>query len=265
MPFVSTISVVTAGVRLPQAGPAASGEALQRQGVVARPPGETTRGGWTPTGTGADRRAALLASPGVRAERTRQRLLDAARTVFARHGYLDTTVDHIVTEAGLARGSFYTYFESKTDLFRHLAALIDEQVERDVVSFKRVRGGDPVTNLETSNRNYLGVVRANADLYRLVDQVAAYDETVAVARLRSRRRHVARVAATLRRWQARGLSDPDIDVDTTAAALVTMLSGFAQWLDVSGDHHDEERAVATLTTIWVRACGLTSPPDEEQP
>ncbi len=222
-----------------------------------RPDGEgTTRGGWVPTGTGADRRAAVVASPGAKATRTRRRLLDAARVVFARHGYLDTTVDHIVAEAGLARGSLYTYFESKVDLFRHLAAIIDEQVEHDVVSFPRRGTSDPIVNLEISNRNYLAVVQANADLYRLVDQVAAYDDEVRKARLRSRQRHVARVASTIRRWQARGLADPDVDAGTTAAALVSMLSGSAQWLYVGGDSADEDQAVATLTTIWIKACGL---------
>ena len=94
---------------------------------------ETTRGGWIPTGTSADRRAIVVAAPGVKATRTRERLLDAARVVFARHGYLDTNVEHIITEAGVSRGSFYTYFESKTELFRHLASTIDR--ERDCCGF----------------------------------------------------------------------------------------------------------------------------------
>ena len=225
---------------------------------------QTTRGGWAPTGVAAERRANLVTSPGAKASRTRQRLLDAARTVFARYGYLDTTVDHIVTEAGVARGSFYTYFESKTDVFRHLAALIDQQVERDVVSFDRRDSGDPIANLRTSNRNYLAVVRDNADLYHLVDQMAAHDDSIRKARLRSRQRHVARVASSIRRWQAAGWADPDIDAPITAAALVSMLSGFAQWLYVGGDTYDEDEAVASLTGIWVRACSLAPPADSGQ-
>jgi AcrR family transcriptional regulator len=227
--------------------------------MTARP----TRGGWTPTGTAADRRASVVAAPGNKATRTRQRLLDAARAVFEQRGYLDTTVDHIVTAAGVARGSFYTYFESKTHVFRHLAASIDQRVERDVVSFDRPRGGDPVTNLLVSTRNYLAVVRENADLYRLIEQVAAYDDEVRKARLASRQRHVGRVAASIRRWQARGLADAGIDAATTAAALVSMLSGTAQWMYVGGDTLDEEDAAVALTRAWVRTCGLRSPNEEQ--
>jgi AcrR family transcriptional regulator len=217
-----------------------------------------TRGGFEPTGVSANRRAVFEATPGPKAARTRARLLEAARVVFARHGYIDTTVELIVAEAGLARGSFYTYFESKTELFRHLAAVIDTDVDREVVKFDRRRGGDPIENLEQSNRNYLAVVRRNADLYRLVEQVATHDPDVGKARLRSRQRHIARVASSIRRWQANDVADPVIDPTITAAALVAMISGFAQWQFVAGDTYDENEAVAVLTSIWVKACGLGS-------
>ena len=215
-----------------------------------------TRGGFEPTGISADRRAVFEAAPGPKAARTRTRLLEAARVVFAQHGYLDTTVELVVAEAGLARGSFYSYFESKTDLFRHLAAVIDAEVDQEVVKFDRRRGGDPIQNLHRSNQNYLALVRRNADLYRLVEQVAAHDTDVGKARLRSRQSHVARVTSSIRRWQANGLADPDVDPTITAAALVAMISGFAQWQYVAGDTYDENEAAQVLTGIWVKSCGL---------
>ena len=220
----------------------------------------TTRGGWEPTGTAAGRRASIEATPGPKAQRTRARLLAAARHVFARHGYANTTVDLVVAEAGLARGGFYTYFESKADLFRHLTATIDTEVDREVASIDRNPSGDLVDNLDRSNRQYLAVVRRNADLYQLVDQVAAHDPDVAKARLRSRQRHVTRVTNSIRRWQARGLADPELDPAIPAAALVTMMSGFAQWQYVAGDTYEDEEIAVALTRIWVNACGLRSVP-----
>lgn len=215
-----------------------------------------TRGGWEPSGVSADRRASFEEVSGPKATRTRARLLDAARVVFARHGYADTTVDLVVAEAGMARGSFYTYFESKVDLFRHLAATIEAEIDREVVAFDRRRGRDPIENLDRSNRNYLEVVRRNADLYRLVEHVAVDDPEVGKARLKSRQQHVARVASSIRRWQANGYADPTVDAEVTAAALVAMISGFAQWQYIAGDTYDEDSAATVLTGIWVRACGL---------
>ena len=216
-----------------------------------------TRGGWEATGTSAERRSGLGRSSGERANRARQGLLDAARVAFQEHGYVDTTVDHIVSRAGVARGTFYTYFESKVHIFRHLAASIDERVAQDVVGFERSPDSDPIANLRISTANYLAMVRQNADLYRLVDQAAASDPKVQTARLASRSGHIRRVTQQIRRWQANGFADPAVDARTTAAVLVSMQSGFAQSMYLNGEVHDEMSAVDIITGIWVSTCGLT--------
>ena len=223
-----------------------------------------TRGGFTPSGVAAERRASVESSPTSKATRTRHMILEAARAEFDRYGYTNTTIEHIVTKADVARGSFYTYFESKIDVFRHLAATIDREVASDVVAFERKRSGNPIENLRISNRNYLAVVRRNADLYRLVDEASAHDEEIKKQRLQSRQQHIARVAASIRRWQSKGWADPDLDASLTAAALVSMLSGFAQWLHVGGDTYDDDAAEQTLTEIWIRACKLADPDEVSQ-
>lgn len=55
----------------------------------------------------------------MREERRRQ-ILDAALEVFAERGYHGTSVSHIVEAAGVARGTFYLYFESKNVVFLEL-------------------------------------------------------------------------------------------------------------------------------------------------
>ncbi len=48
----------------------------------------------------------------------RAQLLAAARQVFAERGYHRASVQDIITAAGVARGTFYNYFESKRAAFR---------------------------------------------------------------------------------------------------------------------------------------------------
>jgi AcrR family transcriptional regulator len=55
---------------------------------------------------------------------TRERLLDAAQTVFARRGFLAASLDEIAEEAGLTKGAVYSNFESKEDLFQ---AVLDDR------------------------------------------------------------------------------------------------------------------------------------------
>jgi len=57
----------------------------------------------------------------AQAARTVRQLLDAAGTVFANGGYDAANVDQIVTEANLARGTFYRYFHDKLELIIALA------------------------------------------------------------------------------------------------------------------------------------------------
>lgn len=46
----------------------------------------------------------------------RNQILDAAAKVFAEKGFHPTTIKDIATEAGIAHGTIYTYFENKTAL-----------------------------------------------------------------------------------------------------------------------------------------------------
>ncbi len=62
-----------------------------------------------------------LAGLGPRPAATVRRLLDAAGRVFADVGYQMANVDLIVTTAGVARGTFYRYFDDKLQLMNALA------------------------------------------------------------------------------------------------------------------------------------------------
>jgi AcrR family transcriptional regulator len=55
-----------------------------------------------------------------RREARRQRLLDAALSLFARVGFHDTSEDEVVAEARTSKSAFYEHFESKEDCFRML-------------------------------------------------------------------------------------------------------------------------------------------------
>src|SRR5437763_816587 len=49
---------------------------------------------------------------------TRERLIDAAATVFAEKGFAATSLDEVADAAGLTKGAVYSNFENKEDLVR---------------------------------------------------------------------------------------------------------------------------------------------------
>lgn len=67
----------------------------------------------------------IVKDPDVR----RNEILAVAAALFQAQGYTDTTVDAIVQKAGIAKGTFYYYFQSKEHV---LAALVHELVSHMV-------------------------------------------------------------------------------------------------------------------------------------
>jgi TetR/AcrR family transcriptional repressor of nem operon len=55
--------------------------------------------------------------PAGHRQRVRQRIVESARRLFNRHGFDKVSVDSIMAHAGLTRGGFYSYFDSKSDLY----------------------------------------------------------------------------------------------------------------------------------------------------
>ena len=49
-----------------------------------------------------------------------QKLLDAAMEEFSTVRYTEASVNHIIQQAGIPRGSFYMYFVDKDDLFSNI-------------------------------------------------------------------------------------------------------------------------------------------------
>jgi len=55
--------------------------------------------------------------PAGHRDRVRARIVDSARRLFNRNGFESVSVDAIMADAGLTRGGFYSYFQSKSDLY----------------------------------------------------------------------------------------------------------------------------------------------------
>lgn len=58
-----------------------------------------------------------------------EKLLEAATQEFSRRPYTEASINQIIKDAGIPRGSFYMYFTDKEDLFRYLlSGYVDQMV-----------------------------------------------------------------------------------------------------------------------------------------
>ena len=66
-------------------------------------------------------------------ERTKQKILESAAVLFGHHEFEEVTVDAIVAAAGVSKGTFYIYFDSKDSL---IASFLTEYVSSVDMAYK---------------------------------------------------------------------------------------------------------------------------------
>jgi AcrR family transcriptional regulator len=193
--------------------------------------------------------------------RTRARLIDAAKVVFERDGFLDARIADITETAGLATGSFYHYFESKEQVFREVAATQEERLTAPGAD--EAPAGSPWDRIRRANRRYLERYRDEAALMGVIEQVSRYDEQVNAVRMATMRHFSQRAERAIRRLQDDGQVSPRIDPALAADALGAMVGRFAELWLVQGYRDDDfDDVVEQLTVLWGNALGLGEEPVE---
>jgi AcrR family transcriptional regulator len=189
---------------------------------------------------------------------TRARLIDAARAVFERDGFLTARISDIAATAGLAQGSFYTYFDSKEQIFREVAAAQEERLTAPPTERSdATTDASPRAVIRRANRRYLERYRNAAQLMGVIEQVSRYDEDVSRARIATQQHFAERAEQSIRRMQREGIADPQIDAAMAADALGAMVARFAElWMVQGYREYDFEDAVEQLTRLWANALGL---------
>lgn len=172
---------------------------------------------------------------------TRQRLYQAAVTLFAEQGLSATTVEQIAERAGVAKGTVYYNFASKTELFE---ALLRDGVEPLTVALRRsaasAPGGGALGALEEMAGAGLAFVAQHPDFVRLLVAEQWRGGRPWHPTLIAVRRQVAGVVEeVLEDGVKSGELPADLDVELTSGALVGMVVlGALDWQAF----HPERRA-----------------------
>ena len=190
---------------------------------------------------------------------TRARLLEAAKSVFERDGFLDARIVDITERANLAPGGFYHYFDSKEELFLEVAQRQEEKLTApsDDVSGEPEEFS-PAESIRQANRLYLERYRDEAALMGVIEQVSRFDEDVNKARMATMKHFVERAEQSIRRLQDQGTADTRLVPSMAADALGAMVARVAElWLVQGYRDYDFNEAVDQLSLLWANALGLT--------
>jgi len=167
----------------------------------------------------------------------REKILDAAETLFSRKGYYDTSMDEIVGESNLSKGAIYGYFKSKEELF---AALQERDLSASLAEIKESFSPDDSASVKlekAANIVFSVLVGKSKQACRMSLEfgVAAPRIKSLMQRQDDRYDVVHRLIKEIVEEGIRtGEFRSDIDVDVTASILVAVVDGLVlHWATTS--------------------------------
>lgn len=104
-----------------------------------------------------------------RGRRTLRKILEAAAAEFGARGYHDGAITGITARAGVALGSFYTYFESKESVFRAVVSDMSRAVRQHVAEAVK-HAPDRIAAERTGLAAFIAFSRAHPELYRIIEE-----------------------------------------------------------------------------------------------
>jgi AcrR family transcriptional regulator len=156
---------------------------------------------------------------------TRERLLAAARSVFASRGFHGASVEEIASEAGFSTGALYSNFDGKEDLFLVLmereiaehAREISDAVQARTSVAERAAGGA---------RRWMTMIEREPELLLLFTEFWAYGVRDAQVRPKVAARF-AQVRELLTRLIADGVREFDLELQMPAEQLAVAIDALA--------------------------------------
>ncbi len=156
---------------------------------------------------------------------TRERLLRAARSVFARSGFHGASVEEIASEAGFSTGALYSNFSGKEDLFLVLMEREIDEYAREIADAVRPRTS--VAERATGGaRQWMTMIERDPEVLLLFMEFWAYG--VRDARVRPKiAARFARVRELLTTLIADGVREFDLELDIPAEQLAVAIDALA--------------------------------------
>lgn len=186
----------------------------------------------------------------------RQRLIDAAISIFGECGFRGATTRRIADAAGVNEVTIFRLFGSKSALLEEAVRQSEGRAIRPTHTELPEDPGDPETELETWARDHWRAMRDRRSVIRkMMSEIEEHPEIAACMtegwdRMRN---NVVRYVEKLR---DRGDIDADVPVPTAVAMFTGTLFSDAMGRDIKRNAYPPERqAITEYTRLFLRALG----------
>jgi len=179
----------------------------------------------------------------------RHELLGAVERCLESTTFTELSVERLVREAGIARSTFYVYFEDKGDL---LAALVEDVIDALIEAaghWWRLAPDAEKADLREAMEQIADTYRTHRVVMAAAVEASAYDERIAEQVASLVDRAVAAVAVHIRDGQGAGSVDRSLDPRQTAVWLTWMTERGLFQLVSPADAEQTDRLLQAMTDI----------------
>lgn len=114
-------------------------------------------------------------------EQTRQKIIQSALQLFNRHGFTAASIDDIMAGAGMTRGGFYSYFQSKSELYAETISCFVTGKQEVIASSDKASDRAILLLRDYLSRQHLEDIEGSCPLIGLPNDVSRSDQSVRAA------------------------------------------------------------------------------------
>jgi AcrR family transcriptional regulator len=186
----------------------------------------------------------------LKPEVRRERLLEAAASVFAERGYEAARIEQIAETADVSAGLLYRHFAGKRELYAELVHRADQELLRHLAD-AAAPGPPSGRRLARGLDAVLVFVEGHPDLWRMLVRDVV-DPEIAALRRESHRQAVTAVADLIRldpELGRRQVGEPEIE--RMAVLIVGSTSTLAEWWIEHPEVEREELISTLMNVLWL--------------
>jgi TetR/AcrR family transcriptional regulator, transcriptional repressor of aconitase len=186
-------------------------------------------------------------------QQVRDRIIQAAVTVFSEKGYHRATISDVVHRSGLSVGAIYTHFKNKEELFLHSCDLMSGQ-GLDELAIRLAPLASSADRLRAAVAYYVETIDEFEDAPGQVGLVRAWAEAgeepgVREMLVRRRERLVGAGQLLIQEGIVRGELPSWLDVDALARGFMALLDGLLLQRIEAGDAYRPEESLRYANAI----------------
>lgn len=187
----------------------------------------------------------------LKAQRTRQKILEAARAIFAERGFAKATAEEISTRAGVGYGTFYLYFTDKKQALHTILSEVDDQLYQTSYSESKL-GLGALAPIKAIISSFFDSFKANADVLKICHELSASDPDFKEQHDKVRGRLVNRIKEHIQKGLEFG-NVRNVDPEVTSFAIAGLVETIANEWFFNNHDWDKNKVIITVAKLYHNA------------